>query len=65
LATMYIKLHLVSISKWNAHRSIFLTKISAFAKIRFAGYRTVSTLLRHAYIALPYSNTLHTRELIS
>ena len=52
----------MSISKWNAHLSIFLIKISALANIRFAGDKTGSTLLKHAYTTLPYNKTLHTKE---
>lgn len=62
-ATRYIRLHRVSISKWNAHLSIFLNNTSAFENIKFACDRTVSTLLKHAYITLPYVSTLHTSEL--
>lgn len=61
-ATTYIRLHLVSMSKWKAQRSILRTRTSACKNIECAGYIVCSILLRHAYMALPYNRTLQTNE---
>ena len=61
----YRKLLLLSISKFNAHLSIRLNKISALLKVRLAWSNADSTLLRHAYSTLPYCNTLAIRALTS
>ena len=56
-------LRLVSYFCWKIHLSIFLLKISTWAKWPFAGVNVVRTSLIHAYKIQPYSRTLRTNAL--